>query len=259
MTADWQVRKHAGESLPLLLLPGTLCDARIFGPLRRRLPGIEAHAILTAGARSISEAAEKVLAAAPPAFALLGFSLGGIVAMEIALRAPGRVRGLALLQTTPLPVPAERHAARRAAVDEARRRGLRHYLRKRLWPEYCGAVACDTSRPLLEDMAESTGLDTFSQQVEMALTRADYRERLSEVACPTLVLSGAGDKVCPPEARHALETALPGCTSVTLPGAGHLALLERPDEIAHAVAAWFHTVQQLYQARAGVPPAPERC
>lgn len=237
-------RDGEGRALPLILLPGTLCDARVFRPLRERLAELETHVVLTPGANSMREAAKQVLAWAPKRFALLGFSLGGMVAMETALRAPERVRGLALVSTSPLPVLPEQHGTRRAAVKQARMMGAAQFLREQMWPQYCGLAEHPGVLPLLEEMAESLGHEVFARQTEMALGREDYRPRLAMVACPTLVLAGAEDRICPPATQRELAAALRHCTCVMLPGAGHFALLESPDEVAAAVAAWFHTVER---------------
>lgn len=87
---------------PLVLLPGMMCDGRLFGPqiaafgLSRaiHLPPIGGH-------DSMAALAAEVLAHAPPRFALAGLSMGGILAMEIMARAPERVERLALLDTNP--------------------------------------------------------------------------------------------------------------------------------------------------------------
>ena len=239
-------RKRNGEegALPLVLLPGTLCDARLFRPLQQRLADVQTQVVLTLEAGSMREAAEQVLARAPERFALLGFSLGGMVAMEAAICAPGRVRGLALVSTNPLPAPPEQYVARRAAVEQARKVRVAQFLRQQMWPQYCGSAEHPPILPLLEEMAESLGHAVFARQTEMALGRTDYRQRLATVRCQALVLAGAEDKICPPATQRELAVALRDCTCVMLPGAGHFALLERPDEVAAAVAAWFYTVQR---------------
>lgn len=235
-------RNSAEGPLPLVLLPGTLCDARVFGPLQQHLGNIETQVVLTLGADSMREAAKHVLARAPEHFVLLGFSLGGMVAMETALSAPDRVRGLALISTTPLPVMPSLHSARRAAVEENRKMGGAAFLRERLWPQYRGSVERVDLLPLLEDMAESLGHVAFAQQTELALRRSDFRPRLRTVTCPVLLLAGAEDKISSPATQGELASALPHCTCATIPGAGHFVLLENPDEVARYVAAWFHTL-----------------
>ena len=164
--------------------------------------------------------------------------------MEIALCAPERVLGLALISTSPLPVPPELHAPRRAAVNEAERQGWRRFVRERLWPEYRGSCENASSYTLLEEMADAVGHTAYAQQTELALGRGDYRLRLGNVRCPVLVLAGMEDRVCPPAAQQTLAAVLAAARWVMLPGTGHLALLEKPDEVATAVAAWFHTVSK---------------
>lgn len=236
--------------LPVVMLGGTLCDRRVFGPLRERL-ACESAVIEDLCAPSLREAAAEVLLRAPEQFVLMGFSLGGMVAIEAALLAPGRVRGLILLSTTPLSVPPERHAGRRGLVETARAMPAREFVREWLWPEYGGAPGDTTTLPLLEEMAEAMGCEVYARQTEMALAREDLRPRLGAIACPTLIVAGDLDVVCPPAAQEALAEAMPGSRCVMLRGAGHFALLQQPDAVAAAVAAWLHTFNAAEQ-RGGV-------
>ncbi len=105
------------KGMPLVLLPGTACDERLFLPLVERLD--HDGPTLTGGlrgARSMPAMAQKLLAEAPERFLLLGFSLGGIAALEIAAQAPERLAGLILIDTTPRPDPQANAAPRRAAI-----------------------------------------------------------------------------------------------------------------------------------------------
>ena len=89
---------------PLLLLPGMMCDARMFAPQVAELSAHRPLMLMPLTQRtSIKEIAEDILLQAPNRFALLGLSMGGIVAMEMVRQAPERVARLALLDTNPLP------------------------------------------------------------------------------------------------------------------------------------------------------------
>lgn len=232
-----------------MLLPGTLCDERVFAPLVSHLAGIRTLVVPYVNAMSMQEAAQHVLSQVPEQFALLGYSLGGMVAMEIAAAAPSRTRGLALLSTSPLPVPVHRHAARRDAAQKAGAMAMTTFVEAHLWPDYRAGdelsgtgKAGDPVLALMQAMASSAGHTTFCRQTEMALSRPDYRDMLGSVRCPAVVIAGDQDRLCPPEAQSALHEGLPGSTLHMLKGAGHLAVVERADEIACHVAAWFHTV-----------------
>src|SRR5690606_6059545 len=77
---------------------------------------------------SAAEAARLILTEAPERFMLLGFSLGGIVALEIAALAPERVAGLALIDATARPDPEAKASPRRKAVSKARMQGMDGYI-----------------------------------------------------------------------------------------------------------------------------------
>lgn len=252
MPADPKLEAACAEP-PLVLLPGTLCDHRIFQPLLHALNARDVSIVLTIGAESLEQAAEQVLRQSPERFALLGFSLGGMVAMETALRAPDRVRGLVLLSTTPLAVPPERHRSRHEAATLAAAMTMQRFVREHLWPDYGGAANDTLVLPLLQDMAEQLGPAAFAQQTRQALGRSDFRSRLSAVRCPTLIMSGDEDTLCPPEAQQHLSDAIVPSTLVLLSAGGHFAVYERADEIASGVAAWFHTVSLAEHSAASRP------
>ena len=88
---------------PLVLIPGMMCDARVFGPQINDLS--RDHTVIVATptqGETVREMASRLLDQLPSRFALAGLSLGGIVAMEMARRAPDRVNRLALISTSPL-------------------------------------------------------------------------------------------------------------------------------------------------------------
>ena len=241
-------RGDGASRLPLVLLPGTLCDERVFTPmlacLQKSIPGLTGHVLIIDRYSTMAELVEEILRRAPERFALLGFSLGGIAALALAAKAPERVRGLALLDSTALPVPQAQVADRRAQVAQARQLGLRLYLEQHLWPAYVAAACLGNTalRDQLQQMAASLGIEALQTQTELALRRPDARTSLASLTMPALVLAGEEDRLCPPEGQRALVAALPNATLAMVPGAGHFALMEKPDTVAAHVAAWFHTL-----------------
>jgi pimeloyl-ACP methyl ester carboxylesterase len=244
------------QDVPLLLLPGTLCDARVFAPVVARLsaaPDAEEGAGRSAsstarrvivgdmtGAETTPALAAKLLADAPPRFALAGFSLGGIVALEMIAQAPERIERIALLATNARPDPAANAAPRRDAVERALRHGMATFIDDS-WPKpVAPRNAADSGlRALIVAMAETGGHTVLASQSEVAIHRADSRPRLKDIAVPALVLCGEDDVVCRPDAHREMAELIPGATLAIIPGAGHFVLLESPDAVAAHLRAWL--------------------
>ena len=89
---------HTGKRPQVVLLPGSLCDARAFGGQHGALAhGADVFAADLTQADTITALAEDVLAQAPATFIAVGLSLGAIVAAELTRVAPGRVTAVAII------------------------------------------------------------------------------------------------------------------------------------------------------------------
>ncbi len=224
---------------PLILLPGMMCDARLWAPQVAALGG----AVPIYGASdTISGMARAVLSAAPPRFALAGLSMGGIVAMAVMAAAPERVTRLALLDTNAraeTPRVAARRGPQIARVADG---GLRAVMRDEMKPHYLGAIAGPGRDAILAtcmDMALDAGPVVFAAQSRALMARPDYRDVLRSVSVPVLVLCGARDTLCPPSNHVEMTGLMPHATLRVLPGAGHLPVLERPDAVNAALSDWL--------------------
>jgi pimeloyl-ACP methyl ester carboxylesterase len=226
---------------PLVLIPGMMCDARLFGPQcnalsRRRtlhLAPITAH-------DTIEALATDILRHAPPRFALLGLSMGGIVAMEIVARAPERVDRLALLDTNPRAETPEVRARREPQIAKARAGRLREVMRDEMKPNY---LADGPRRQDILDlcmaMALALGPEVFERQSRALGSRPDQQETLARVAVPTLILMGEHDILCPRDRHELMHALIPGSRLEIVEGAGHLPTLERPEATTEAIARWL--------------------
>jgi len=227
---------------PLLLLPGLICDARIWAPqvegLRDARP---VHAIEGYGeADSIGAMAEIVLARAPARFALAGHSMGGRVALEMVRRAPGRVERLALLSTgTHLPKPNEaqgRFALLARGVEQGMDALIDAWLPPMVWePNHLRPGLMDN----LWQMCSDAGLDMYERQMRALLARPAVDDLLPTIACPTLVATGAHDAWAPPAQHEAIAASIPGAHLEIIPGAGHMAPVEAPEAVTAALARWL--------------------
>ncbi|SIS72609.1 Pimeloyl-ACP methyl ester carboxylesterase [Roseivivax lentus] len=230
--------------LPLVLLPGMMCDARLFGPQIDALSGARDVQVPGIGAASdMGALARAVLDGAPPRFALGGLSMGGIVAMEVARQAPDRVAGLALMDTNPL-AEAEAIRARRAPqIEKARAGHLRAVMRDEMKPNYLTDGPCrDAILDLCMDMAMDLGPEVFVRQSEALRDRPDQTDRLRAYAGPALILCGEDDALCPLKRHTLMHALMPRSTLIVVPGAGHLPTLEQPEAVSAALDAWLKEI-----------------
>ncbi|HTH97310.1 MAG TPA: alpha/beta fold hydrolase [Stellaceae bacterium] len=237
-------------TLPLVLLPGLLCDERLWQYQRTALsalvpPGPTGITVgdLTA-ADNVSDLAASVLAKAPERFALAGFSMGGYTAFEIMRQAPERVMKLALIDTMARPDAADQVRLRQGLISLARG-GTFKGITPRLLPQllHPDLVASDPLAapvgPLLMEMAEKIGREGFIRQQHAILSRPDSRPLLPGIKVPTLVMTGDADQRTPPEAGREMAAAVPGARFVLIEGAGHVAPLEQPAAVSAAMAEWL--------------------
>lgn len=226
---------------PLLLVPGMMCDARLYGPQIEAFSGTRSIFVPTiAHADTVEALAAGILAEAPAHFALAGLSMGGIVAMEVVRQAPERVTRLALLDTNPMSETDKVRAAREPQIAEVLAGGLATVLQRDMKPLYLHSASTRTD---ILDTALAMGLalgpEVFARQSRALQTRPDQQETLRGYRGPALVLCGEDDRLCPVKRHKLMHELMPHSTLVIVPGAGHLPTLETPDAVNEALTAWL--------------------
>ncbi|MEC3862625.1 alpha/beta hydrolase [Mesobacterium sp. TK19101] len=224
-------------TLPLIYLPGMMCDARLFGPQITALGGT---APLSAQDSTMQAMAAQLLPQLPDRFALIGLSMGGILAMELIRQAPGRVDRVALLDTNPLAETEEVKARRGPQIDRVRAGKLAEVMRDEMKPHY---MADGPNRAALldlcMDMALGLGPDVFVNQSCALRDRPDQCDTLRSFGGPALVLCGREDRLCPLHRHTLMQELLPNATLSVIDGAGHLPTLEKPTETTQALCHWL--------------------
>ncbi len=205
------------DRLPLVLLPGTLCDSRLWQNQvehlsDRTIPRV--HDISRDD--SIGAIARRVLAETPARFLLAGLSMGGMVAFEIMRLAPERVLGLALLDTSPTSSDRELIEQWNREIMMAQRGGFEDFVEDRWIPSLiaAGGSRAPALRDVIRGMAHATGPEGFVRQTRARMTRPDSWPSLPNIACPTIVLGGHDDSMCPPDlarSHGSRNTTRPTC------------------------------------------------
>ena len=221
----------------LILLPGMMCDARLFAPQIEALQGrVRLTVPLPVSAADMGQLAEKVLADAPKRFALGGVSMGGILAMEIMRRAPGRVTHLALIDTNPFAERDEVKTRRGPQIEAVKAGRLATIMRDEMKPNYFTHRDDSAAlRDLAMAMATDIGADAFVAQSLALRDRQDYEATLRRVTCPTLILCGRHDQLCPVERHEAMKEMIPHARLLIIEDAGHLPTIETPDIVTIAL------------------------
>ena len=225
--------------LPLVLIPGMMCDARMWGALPEALaPRPVIHAVPTQ-AETMSAIARAILDTLPDRFALAGLSMGGIVAMEMLAQAPDRIERIALLDTNPLAEMPEVQARRQPQIERALAGALAAVMRDEMKPNYLADPQNRVVLDLCLDMALALGPEVFRRQSLALRDRADRTGVLARFEGPALILVGEHDRLCPRDRQDLMHRLMPGSRLVIVPGAGHLPPLERPEPTLSAIKDWL--------------------
>ena len=229
------------ETLPVLLVPGLLCTPRLYID---QIPALWRFGPVVVADHtrddSMSGIAQRILANAPPRFALIGLSMGGYVSFELLRQAPDRVAKLALLDTTARPDLPEQTEQRKRQIDMARS-GRFAAISDLLYPKFVAASRQNDRalQSIVRTMAEEVGPEAFVRQQTAILKRVDSRPDLALVRCPTLVVVGEHDVLTPPDRAAEIAAAIPSARQVVIADCGHLSALEQPQAVTRALTEFL--------------------
>lgn len=250
------ISQGSTDGLPwVVLLPGTLCDSRIFARQARALRG-KAQVLKLDYAKLTRSAnwCQRLLKKLPETFAIAGFSLGGLWALELLRTAPERITGLALI------------ASNAEAASPAGRRKSRHLWR--LWRKPIGGGPREVAklvkpgyfhhpaqRRLYAEMVQSMALATPNAaaraEFAWAASRPDGKPALAQFDNPVLIVSGAKDRLCPRPLQQAMHNAQPKAHWLEIARCGHFVPLEAPAALNAALQRWVSALPGSVGAKTG--------
>jgi pimeloyl-ACP methyl ester carboxylesterase len=227
----------AGSGDPLLFVSGTSLDRTVWAQqvahfsagfrcitLDNRAVGVSARARSPYTPRDMAADVAALLdTLAVPAAHVVGHSLGGAVAQELALARPDRVRSLVLIGCWARNDEYTRALFRtwkrmRAALDD--RAFIEAVLLTGVGRSFLDAVGAETLAEMLLSLPNPQAPDAFCRQVDADLVH-DTLDRLDAIAVPTLVVAGDEDLIFAPPHHRQLAAGIPGARLVTLAAIGH--------------------------------------
>lgn len=230
----------------LLFLPGLACDGAVWAHQTRYFESIASVQVPDYGTSdSLQEMARVAAREAPKRFAIAAHSMGGRVAFEIFRNSPERVTGLALLDTAYGPRAAgeageRERAGRMELVGIAESQGMRAMARE--WVQGMVYPERLSDKPLINSILEMFARKTpaiFRAQETALLSRPDAAPVLATIRCPTLVLCGHEDTWGPVAQHEDIASRITGSKLAIIERCGHMAPMERPEEVTAALSRWF--------------------
>ncbi len=232
-------RQQEAATPPLLLIHGAGATHLDYPAQLRRLnsiaPDLPGHGKSSGSRRNIiSDYAADMVALLDALHIekaiVAGHSMGGAIALTMALEYPARIQRLLLLAT-----------AAKLPVSDAILNGIQNDYRAALqlivkW-SWAKSVPPELHEQRVNYLLQTPAAITYADFV--ACSTFDVTARLPEIAAPTLIIGGTADKMALSDWTKAMAAAIPNSELHLIEGAGHMVTLEQPDVVAELVQEWL--------------------
>lgn len=226
------------------LIPGTLCDQRLWGKLVPLLPrDVVASHVPLFKARTRAQMQSLIAARTAPAAHIVAFSMGAYLALEHALAHPDRVASLVLICSSARGLRTEEKERRQRSMTALQQHAFAGTTPSQLRSFVLPAHLDDPSiAGVIRQMSLDLGKDTMLAQFAASMERPDLMERLQALRCPVLVVGAQEDAMVRADDLRAMAERIPGARLEIIAGSGHMIPLEAPDKLRDALAAFHRDV-----------------
>ena len=255
-------REYGSRGLPIVCIPGMSLDGSIWEEVAEYLGRnhrVVAAELRGSGRSDVPPGPYSVPMLAGDYYGLLsdlgweravfvGHSMGGYVALQMALESPDLVAGIALVGSAAFGDLKRLGASERARVSQLRTRGkleeivhdnLTTNVGSRAWFERRDALAQFAAHRVAHP---PRGRGVMAQRA--AAEAFDVGDRLWELGCPTLVIHGSEDELIPPQRGRDLASSVEGARFELLDDVGHLPPLEVPERLGALLANFAAGLEQ---------------
>ncbi len=228
----------------LILIPAFGCDAGLYAPQIKSLKSSVCVQTIIPTSDRFEDMVGEVLRKAPDQFAILGTSMGGRVALEVALAAPDRVTGLCVIGAGAGPVGDQAAGLRRSARIRGGERAEVIAEMAEMVAHLPGPLGHATRQAFIE-MGTAFDVEQLARQSDALAHRVDRWDELEDVEALTLCLWGALDRFSPAADGLRLAEAVQMGSYVEISECGHFPTLEYPDEATEAIALWLEDIEDV--------------
>ena len=237
------------KDIPVVFIPGTLCDARLFFPQVEELS--QNWVVLVAPplvGGSITEYAVGLAAQLPSRFSVVGHELGACIAMELVRKFPQRVDRLAIMSANALAdVPSE-ITQREHDIIAARSGPFPKCYMNSLASRLSNPGAADAVLTILQEIAEASNPQTYIDHIRAMQKRPDQQSALRRYNKPVGIICGRDDPIYPLRRIEFLAQLIPDAQLYVIDGAGHYPSLENPMECTLALSRWLKQPLVLHRS-----------
>ena len=226
---------------PLVFIPGMMCDSRLFQPqINEFSRQYMVCATPASSSNSIENISFEILRYLPTKFTLIGLSMGGILAMEIIRKIPGRVMKIVLMDTNYKSETSEIKSRRLPQIQLVNEGLLEEVMFQQIKNNY---LRKDKQNQEIFDlclsMANDLGKEIFINQSKALSARKDYKATLKNINVPSLIICGEYDRLCPIKVHMEMESLIKHSTLEIIPNAAHLPTLEQPSYLNKILGKWL--------------------
>lgn len=226
--------------MDIVLIPGALATPKFWHNQEKYLHDKHnIHHVVNFSGKSITEIAETIIQNLPDKFALIGFSLGGYIAIELIKLIPDRISKLVLINSGARPISTRGQLERERSI-ELINNGKFDFLIKLIFKN---SIFDKDKRhellPFLKEMAVKIGPKLYLEQLTAIVNKPDHSKVLTKIQCPTLLLASKNDLVMPNERSEHMAKYISNSQLIYLDNCGHMAPLEQPDNVNRIISDWL--------------------
>lgn len=222
----------------IVLIPGALATPKLWHQ-QEKIFHQRIHHVDVLNSNSIIEMAQRFVPLSPKQFTLIGFSMGGYVALEIYHLIPERIEKLILINSGAKMLSEKGQLERERSLDLIQKKKFDFLIKLIFKNSIYDKGKQNDLLPLAQEMALEVGVDNYKNQLNAILRKPDHSALLLDIKCPTLLIASKQDNVMPTERSEHMAKQIKKSKLIYIEHCGHMAMLEQPNVVNQILAGWM--------------------